>query len=279
MNQSPEEIVNAWRESALYWDKHRAAIKKMFAAVTRALIEEAAITEGHRVLDVAGGAGEPSLTIAEIVGARGSVVCTDVAPEMVEAARREAQRLDLKNISCQQCPADELPFEDESFDRAVSRFGVMFFPDPLAAIRGMMRVVKPAGRIAFAVWHDREFNPFFGVVTEVLSRYIDSPPEDPDAPGAFRFAEAGKLAGLLSQAGATGVKERMFSFQIDAPVSFEEFWALRSEMSDTLREKLKRLSQNQISSLVRDLKAASRDYFPNQRMSFPAEVIIVSGTK
>ena len=108
MSQSPEEIVNAWRESALYWDKHRATIKKMFAPVTGALVEEAAITEGNRVLDVAGGAGEPSLTIAEIVGARGSVVCTDIAPEMVEAAHREGQKLGLKNISFQLCPADQL---------------------------------------------------------------------------------------------------------------------------------------------------------------------------
>lgn len=279
MTKSPDEVVNAWRESAAYWEKHRAAIRWMFAPVTRALVEEAAIREGHRVIDVAGGAGEPSLTIAEAVGAPGSIVCTDIASEMVEAARRESKKLGLTNISFQQCPADQLPFESESFDRAVSRLGVMFFPDPLAGISEMLRVVKPAGRIAFAVWRSREFNPFFGTVTEALSRYIESPPEDPDSPGAFRFAEASKLAGLLTQAGAIDVKERMLKFQIDAPISFDEFWSLRSEMSESLRDKLKQLSEDRIRALVSDLKEASRSYFPNDQMSFPAEAIIVSGKK
>ncbi|MEW6212982.1 MAG: class I SAM-dependent methyltransferase [Acidobacteriota bacterium] len=279
MTRSPEEVVNAWRESAPYWEKYSPAIRLMFAPVSRALIEEAAIREGHRVLDVAGGAGEPSMTIAQAVGARGSVVCTDIAIEMVEAARRESMKASLTNISFQQCAADLLPFESESFDCAVSRFGVMFFPDPIAGIHEMMRVVKAAGRIAFAVWHDREFNPFFSVVTEILSRYLQIPPEDPDAPGAFRFAPQGKLARLLTHAGATDVKERILSFRIDAPLSFEEFWPLRSEMSESLRDKLKLLSPNQIASMVRDLKEASLDYFPNQRMSFPAQTIIVSGMK
>ncbi len=279
MTQSPEEVVNAWRESARYWEKHRATIRQMFAPVTRALVEEAAMCEGHSVLDVAGGAGEPSLTIAETVGAQGSVVCTDIVIEMVEAARRESKKLGLTNISFQRCAADQLPFESESFDHAVSRFGVMFFPDPVAGIREMLRIIKPTGRIAFAVWHNREFNPFFGSVTEVLSRYVESLPEDLDAPGAFRFAESGKLAALLTQARATDVKESLLRFHIEAPIPFEEFWPLRSEMSDTLRDKLSRLPADQILSLVRDLKEASRDFFPDQKMSFPAEAIIVSGKK
>jgi ubiquinone/menaquinone biosynthesis C-methylase UbiE len=251
----------------------------MFAPVSRALIEDAAIREGCSAIDVAGGVGEPSMTIAQSVASSGSVVCTDIAPEMVEAARRESQKMGLANISFQQCGADSLPFESQSFDCAVSRFGVMFFPAPVIGIREMMRVIKPGGRIAFAVWSDREFNPFFGVVTEVLSRYLQIPTEDPDAPGAFRFAAQGKLARLLTEAGATDVKERILDFRIDAPLSFDEFWPLRSEMSESLRDKLKLLSTDQIASVVRDLKEASRDYFPGQQMSFPAQAIIVSGKK
>src|SRR5918911_5466381 len=92
------ETLREWRESAQYWEKHAPTIRLMFAPLTRALIEEAGIHGGQRVLDVAGGPGEPSLTIAETVGPTGSVTCTDVISEMVEAAEGEARRLRLTNI-------------------------------------------------------------------------------------------------------------------------------------------------------------------------------------
>src|SRR5215467_12964337 len=112
-NQSPpksDSPLDVWRESAQYWTKHSGTIHKMFAPLTRALIEHAGIREGQSVLDVAAGAGEPSLTIAETVGPRGSVTCTDAVLEMVETARSEANRRGLKNIEFRQCMADSLPF-------------------------------------------------------------------------------------------------------------------------------------------------------------------------
>src|SRR5438270_6342282 len=124
------DTLLAWRESAKYWAKHRVTIQQMFAPLTRALIEDAAIAQGHSVLDVAGGPGEPSLTIAETVGPTGSVTCTDAVAEMVEAAEREADRRGITNVSFRQCMADALPFGDDSFDVVISRLGVMFFPDP-----------------------------------------------------------------------------------------------------------------------------------------------------
>ena len=93
------DTLREWRESAEYWERHAQTIRTMFAPVTRALIEEAGIIEGDKVLDVAGGPGEPSLTIAEVVGPVGSVTCTDAVAEMVAAAQSEALRRGLKNIS------------------------------------------------------------------------------------------------------------------------------------------------------------------------------------
>src|SRR5206468_8824354 len=130
-----QQILQEWRESAPYWERHASTIKAMFAPVTDALIKDAAISEGQSVLDVAGGAGEPSLTISEVVGATGSVTYTDAVAEMVAAAESEAQRRDITNIRFRQCSADSLPFESASFDTVVCRLGAMFFPDPPAALR------------------------------------------------------------------------------------------------------------------------------------------------
>ena len=278
-NVQAPDVLREWRESAAYWRDHSATIRSMFAPVTRALIEEAHIVEGDSVLDVAAGPGEPSLTIAKIVTPTGSVTCTDAVAEMVAAAQSEALKRSIKNICFQQCVADALPFENCSFDAAVSRLGVMFFPDPVAGVREMLRVIKPESSVSFAVWRESRANPFAYTVTDVLARYIKMPPADPEAPGAFRFAEHGKLARVLVEAGAVRVRERMLKFSIQAPISREEFWEMRSVTSGTLREKLAAMSAEQRLRFASEVREALAEFFPNERMRFPAQMLIVAGDK
>ena len=272
-----EGILQEWSETAPYWEKHSPAIRTMFAPLTEALIADAGIAQGHSVLDVAAGAGEPSLTIAERVGPTGSVMCTDAVEQMVIAARKEAERRGMTNISFRQCVADSLPFDNSSFDAVVSRLGVMFFPDPQAALREMMRVTKPGGSLVFAVWHKSELNPFIQIITNVLSRHVETPPTDPEAPGAFRFAEPGKLASILKDCGARNVRERVLQFRIEAPISPAEFWILRSEISETLRKKLATLKVEQRLRVAQEVQETVREFFPDNQMSVPAQMIIVAG--
>ena len=278
INQPPAgDPVDEWRESAPYWAEHHETIRQMFAPLTRALIESAAISPGQTVLDVAGGPGEPSLTIAEIVGPKGSVTCTDAVRGMTAAAEAEAQKRELKNVRFGQCTAEALPFPDNSFDVTVSRLGAMFFPP--GSFGEILRVTKPAGTLAFAVWYQSDLNPFSYVVTNVMSRHVEMPAADPDAPGAFRFAELGKLAGLLRDAGDIDVHERIFKFDIAAPISPSEFWAMRSAISESLRTRLTKLSDDERSQIGREVEAAVQEFFPNNQMSFPAQMLIVSGRK
>ena len=274
---SPENIVDAWRESAQYWARHSDTIRAMFMPLTQALVEHAGIHEGQSVLDVAGGPGEPSLTIAEIVGPAGSVTCTDAVPDMVQTARSEAQRRGIKNVQFRACTADALPFPSNSFDVTVSRLGAMFFPDPVASIREMLRVTKPGGSLALAVWHKSELNPFCYVVTGVIDRHINAGAVDPDAPNAFRFAEPGKLAGILTEAGAKDVKEHEVKFNLEAPVTPLQFWAMRSQTSDTLREKLAKLSADEQAQITSEIEQAVNEFFPSNQMRFPAQMIVVTG--
>jgi len=274
-----DDVLREWRESARYWQKHLSTIRTMFQPVTEALVDDAAIVEGQSVLDVAGGSGEPSLTLAEIVGPTGAVTCTDAVAEMVNAAKSEARQRGIANVAFYQCAADSLPFENSSFDAVVCRLGAMFFPDPFAALREMLRVTNEGGAISLAVWDKSELNPFSYAVTNVIARYFDSPPEDPNAPGAFRFAEFGTLALLLKDAGATDVKERALSFHVAAPISPKEFWEMRSETSGTLRKKLATISTRQADVIAQEAQEAVRQFFPNNQMKFPARMIIVSGRK
>ena len=277
--ENQNKALHAWQTSARYWDKHRVLITEMFAPLTSGLVEEAQIGIGQKVLDIGGGSGEPSLTISRIVGPTGSVTYTDPVAGMLESAQGEAARRGVTNIHFRQCSADDLPFEAYTFDVAVGRLSAMFFVDPATAVREAMRVVLKNGCIAFAVWGPKEANPFFSTITDVIDRFVEIPPQDPDAPDAFRFAVPGKLAGILEQADAKNVIERQLNFQIEAAISFEQFWRLRTEMSETLREKMAGLTPAQLPTVKQAAADAARRYFASGTMSFPAEALIVSGRK
>jgi hypothetical protein len=143
----------------------------------------------------------------------------------------------------------------------------------------MLRVTKPGGSLGFVVWHKSEFNPYSHLVTEVLSRHIEIPPSDPDDPDAFRFAEPGKLARILRGVGANNIRERIFQFDSTAPISPEEFWDMRSEISEMLRDKLQKFSTAERWQIGRQVQHAVREYFPNNQMRFPAQAIIVTGER
>ena len=273
------DTLQKWQQTAPYWTKHHKTIRTMFAPLTRALINQAQIVQGQSVLDVAGGAGEPSLTIAQAVGPLGFVMCTDPVAEMLASAEQEALGRGLENVRFWQCTADSLPFSNDLFDVAVSRLGVMFFPDPLAGLREMLRVTKPGGRIALAVWDRSEFNPYSYRVTEVVSRHLAPMPIEPDAPDAFRFAQPGKLAAILKQAGATDIGESVVRFDMAAPISLKDFWAFRAEMSDVWRERLRNVSTDEQQRIADEVHEAVKEFFPRGQMRFPAQMIIVSGAK
>src|SRR5436190_14772099 len=278
----PEEqnkALDAWEISARHWDKHRVLIAQMFAPITAGLVEEARIGIGQDVLDIGGGSGEPSLTISCIVGPTASVMYTDPVAGMIEIAKAEAGRRGLTNLHFRRCSADALPFADRTFDVAVGRLSAMFFVDPVTAVREALRVILEDGYVSFAVWGPKEANPFFSTVTEVIDRFVEVPPLDPDAPDAFRFAVPGKLAGILENDGAKNVIERQLNFQIEAAISFEQFWQLRTEMSGTLREKMAGIAAAQLPTIKQAVADAARRYFESGTMSFPAEALIVSGRK
>ena len=127
------------------------------------LAEAANIRPSHRVLDVACGTGVVTRAVAELLDEEGTVVGVDINDGMLDVARRRSPHIEWHSG-----PAEALPFEDESFDAVVCQFGLMFFEDPAAALREMVRVVRPGGRVAVAVWDVLDSVPGYATVTELL---------------------------------------------------------------------------------------------------------------
>jgi SAM-dependent methyltransferase len=268
-----------WAQSASYWEKHRDAIRRMFSPITEALIRDAHVSPGHTVLDIGSGPGEPALTVASFVGKQGRVCGIDPTSEMISAAQREAIRQGLENVEFEVATADHLRFSSNFFDAVVSRFAIMFFPFPVDALRETLRTLKPGGRMAFAVWSFADSNPFHYVLSRLIDRYAPQSPTPTEWSDAFRYASPGTLLAILNEAGAVDTLERLFQFKIEAPLSIEAFWDLRSEMSEKLRAKLKLLSAGQIAEVRIQAIEALRPYATPEGMSLPAEVLIVSGRK
>lgn len=188
-----------WADSAHGWVENEFVFDAIFAPVTRAILGAADLSEGQRVLDVGCGTGT-LLAAADAAGA--AAVGVDISPGMTAAA---GARVPAATVLLGDAQVMDLAAEAPGppFDRVVSRFGVMFFADPVAAFANLRRVATPGARLVFSCWRTYDENPMFSLGTSVLVERMDPRPEPlaPNAPGPTAFADRDRLAGLLSDAG------------------------------------------------------------------------------
>jgi SAM-dependent methyltransferase len=193
--------LQSWTAVAPGWGKYDETVTAWAAPVAARMIELAGIGPGARVLDVASGAGEPAITIAEKVGPGGSVLGTDFVEEMLAFARQKAAKRSVRNIEFRRVDGEALEVDGKPFDAVTIRWGLMFMPDPLACLRPVHRALRPGGRLAVACWADPPRNPFVTVPMGVLKRHMTIPDPPPGAPGIFAFSNADRLRGVLMEAG------------------------------------------------------------------------------
>src|SRR5436309_16051958 len=170
-----------WAGLSAGWEKWDSVIMDQLGPVGAAMIERLDIAEDQQHLDIAAGTGEPGLSIARL-SPKGRVVLTDLVAEMLEIAARRASVHGLANVETKVCSADDLPFDDATFDSVSVRFGYMFFPDLAAATSELSRVLKPGGRLCASVWINPDENPWTTIAMQAITTEVDVPPPDPDRP-------------------------------------------------------------------------------------------------
>jgi SAM-dependent methyltransferase len=195
-----------WNTAAAGWRKWSEVIDRAAGHVSERLVELAGVKPGSRVLDVAAGYGEPSLTAARVAGPEGSVTATDIAAEMLAYGRERAKAAGLENIEFLQADASSLDFPENSFDAALSRWGIIFEPDAEAAAAPVRGFLKPGARMAISSWGPPERVPMLGVPMKTAMQRLDVPPPPPGTPGPLSRPTPEAIGGLLEGGGFSDIE-------------------------------------------------------------------------
>ena len=191
-----------WNRTAKGWSDSGAVIRPWLHKSTQAMLGMAGIKTGCRVLDVAAGAGDQTLDIAERVGPGGYVLATDLSPEILEYAAQQAAAAGYRNVETRVSDGQKLQIDDSGFDAVVCRLGLMFFSDPLQGLREMARVLKPGGGVCTMVFGAPQANPCVTTLMSTALRHADMPPRDPYQPGGLlSLGKPGLIDELFKEAG------------------------------------------------------------------------------
>ena len=190
-----------WNSAATGWRRWSELIDGAASGISERLVELAGVEPGSRVLDVAAGYGEPSLTAARTAGPEGAVLATDISAEMIAFGRERAAAAGLENIEFVQSDAASLDFPEASFDAALSRFGIIFEPDAEAAAARIRSFLEPGGRMAISSWGSPDRVPFLAIPMRTAMQRLKVPPPPPGTPGPLSRPTPQALGGLLEAAG------------------------------------------------------------------------------
>ena len=197
------EQIEYWNEQAgPRWAARQAAIDALLDDITRAALDTAEPQPEDWVLDVGCGCGTTTIELARRVGADGRVLGIDISKPMLAVAEERVRDALLSNVTLELADATTFAFEEERFDLAFSRFGVMFFDDPGRAFANIRRALRRGGRLAFLAWRALEDNPWFSVPIDAAALHL--PPQErpgPNAPGPLAFADADRVRSILEEAG------------------------------------------------------------------------------
>jgi SAM-dependent methyltransferase len=183
---------------------------------------------GERVLDIGCGFGDTAQRMAELVGPDGTVLGVDAAERFIETARAEANGDGATNVRFAVADVEATEF-DERFDLAFSRFGTMFFANPVAALRNVRRALNPGGRLCMVVWRRKLDNPWLHRAETVVEQFLEEPEESDEptcGPGPFSMADADTTSGILVSAGFEEISLRRCDFPYQMGRDLDEAVAL-----------------------------------------------------
>ncbi len=189
-----------WEAMAPGWDSRHAYFEEVARPVIDLMLKRLAPEPGQTILDLAAGTGVAGFAAAGVVGGEGHVIVSDFAERMVDAAKRHAATVGLTNVECRVLDAEQLDLADDAVDGVICRWGYMLMADPAAAFHETRRVLRPGGRLAFAVFTAPEENPWGALPAAVLVERGHMPPPEADVAFTWRFADQDAFWTFLREA-------------------------------------------------------------------------------
>lgn len=254
-------------EKAAAWGRLTELRQHLYGAATKLMLEAANLQPGDQVLDIAAGTGDQSRQAARLVGPQGSVLATDISPEMLVVAARLAKREGLSNLTTRAMNAEQLNLPESSYDAVISRFGLLLIWDQQQALMEIQRVLKPGGRLAALVWSKPERNPLFTLEDPIVAKYLEV--EEPRF-DVFSLADAALFASMLTETGFQEVQVQAIAL----PFRFPSFEVLTAWWGSSFKKALAKLEPEPRRRMLAEVRQAVRPFEGPQGIVAPAEVLL-----
>jgi SAM-dependent methyltransferase len=267
-----------WQSAAEAWYRWSPAIQRWLGRATDEMLNLAGVSPGQRILDIAAGAGEQTISAARKVGTLGYVLATDLSPNILKFAKEMARRESLHNIETQIMDGENLTLPDASFDVAFSRVGLIYFPDQQKALKETWRVLKSGGRIAAIVYSTADKNEFFSIPISIIRKRANLPAPLPGQPGPFSLGAPGIIEEAFRKAGFKNVR----AIRVNSPVlmsSASECVRFEKESFGALHQMLGALPAKEKESVWEEIETALKRFEVNGSFVGPCEMIVAVGEK
>jgi ubiquinone/menaquinone biosynthesis C-methylase UbiE len=268
-----------WEEAAEAWHRWGPTIEDWLGEATDAMLRAAAITEGNQVLDVAAGAGGQTLGAARLAGPSGRVLATDISPAILEYAARAAAEAGLSTVETLEADGENLSaVEEGAYDAAISRVGLIYFPDQQAALTGIHRALRPGGRFSAVVYSTPERNGFFSIPVGIIRRRAELPPPMPGQPGPFSLGSPGVAEKAFFAAGFHDITVTTVPSPVRLP-SAVDCVRFEQESFGALHQMLSKLDEDGKAEAWQEITEQLAQFDGPQGFAGPCEMLVVTGTR
>lgn len=268
-----------WETAAEAWHRWGPAIESWLGAATEQMLDDVRLAPGARVLDVAAGAGGQTLAAAQRVGPTGHVVATDISPAILEYAAGAAAQAGLTNVETLEADGEDLSAVDaSSCDAAISRVGLIYFPDQHRALTEVCRTLRSGGRLSSVVYSTADRNGFFAIPVGIIRRIAGLPAPAPGLPGPFSLGSPGVAQAAYAAAGLVDVTVTA----VPSPVrmaSASECVRFERESFGALHQMLSGVDEAQRTAAWQEIEEALAQFEGPDGFVGPCEMLVVSGTR
>ncbi len=278
-NQYKTTTREQWEDYAGGWSSWAPLLESWLGDATGRMLDLAGAQAGSRVLDVAAGAGGQSIAAGRRVGSEGSVLATDLSPTILEHAAQAAKVAGLENLSTLELDGEKLDqLQRESFDAAISRVGLIYFPNRHDALTGIHHSLRDGGRFATITYSTAATNAFFSLPVSIIRDRANLPAPAPGQPGPFSLADPEVLERDLTSAGFHDVVVEVMEAPVLLP-SAADCVRFERESFGALHQMLGSMSAQEQDLVWDEIESALSQFDTVDGFVGPCELVIAGATR